>query len=291
MSVFSKLIKVAAPVVATIAPIVGGPAGTAVAAVASAKVASDRRAQAKFLQEKEKSRMMDVGPTSFLRGGADPYASQLIVNAGSPPPSSGFFSTVRSGLQQVGGLVSDAFSSGIPQLFGYNRPQNVQQQPALTTITNVGAQESSGSGSIQQAGFGGIVPGLVSGARTLLKSPLGQVALGGGSAIGLSMIGADGKPVRVTRKMRSQLKNLLRMTGNNYALVGDFLGYSQDMMLFILSKRFRNDGPVVTKAALRKTKQTVRRLKSMCDMYDSLRPTARRRTTPMRRASTTLIKN
>ena len=63
--------------------------------------------------------------------------------------------------------------------------------------------------------------------------------------------------------------------------------------VLILTKRFRNDGPVVTKAALRKTKTTIRRLKDMCDMYDSLRPraTARRRTTPMRRATTTLIKN
>ena len=61
----------------------------------------------------------------------------------------------------------------------------------------------------------------------------------------------------------------------------------------ILLKRFRNDGPVITKAALRKTKSTIRKLKNMCDMYEDLRPTARRRT-PMRRAtraSTTLIKN
>jgi hypothetical protein len=48
---------------------------------------------------------------------------------------------------------------------------------------------------------------------------------------------------------------------------------------------------MVTKAALRKTKTTVRRLKSMCDMYDSLRPTATRRKAPMKRASTTLISN
>jgi len=70
------------------------------------------------------------------------------------------------------------------------------------------------------------------------------------------------------------------------------LGIDQQTLVFILLKRFRNDGPVVTKAALRKTKQTVRRLKSMCDMYDDLRPraTARRRS-PMKRATTTLISN
>ena len=59
----------------------------------------------------------------------------------------------------------------------------------------------------------------------------------------------------------------------------------------ILTKRFRNDGAVVTKAALRKTKTTIRRMKNMCDMYDSLRPAATRRRAPMKRAATTLISN
>ena len=75
-------------------------------------------------------------------------------------------------------------------------------------------------------------------------------------------------------------------------MAADMLGVSTDFFISVLLKSFRNDGPVVTKAALRKTKSTVRRLKSMCDMYDSLRPTATRRRTPMKRASTTtLIKN
>ena len=271
----------------------GGPIGAATAAMAT----ESAKRQEKIIKrenaalQEEYNSMMDFGMGSSRPTFVDPYQSQLTVNRGQPQGSSGFFGTVSSGLQQVGGLVRDVFSSGLPQLFGVSRPAGVGQQPAITTVTNVGAQESQGSGSIQSAGMGALLPSVLGGARSLLKSPIGQVALGGGIGTALQMIGADGKPVRVTRKMRSQLKNLLRMTGNNYALVGDFLGYDQDVMLFILSKRFRNDGPVVTKAALRKTKQTVRRLKSMCDMYDSLRPTARRRTTPMRRASTTLIKN
>ena len=69
------------------------------------------------------------------------------------------------------------------------------------------------------------------------------------------------------------------------------LGVSPEMFVQVLLKRFRNDGAVVTKAALRKTKRTVNRLKGMCDMYDSLRPSATRRRTPMKRASTTLISN
>jgi hypothetical protein len=65
------------------------------------------------------------------------------------------------------------------------------------------------------------------------------------------------------------------------------------MLVMILLKRFRNDGPVVTKAALRKTKQTIRRLHSMQDVLKSITPTATmRRRSPMKRATTTtLIKN
>ena len=92
--------------------------------------------------------------------------------------------------------------------------------------------------------------------------------------------------------MKSQARMVLNMTGGNLSAASQMLGIDENTLVMILLKRFRNDGPVVTKAALRKTKQTVRRLKSMCDMYDSLRPSATRRKTPMRRSSTTtLIKN
>ena len=137
------------------------------------------------------------------------------------------------------------------------------------------------------------MPSLVGAARGLLKSPLGQIGIGTGVGSALSLISTDGKQMRVTRKMKSQLKNLLRMTNNNYALVGDFLNLNQDQMLFILNKRFRNDGPVVTKAALRKTKSTIRKLHNMQDVLKSITPTAAgRRRAPIKRAmSTTLIKN
>ena len=136
------------------------------------------------------------------------------------------------------------------------------------------------------------MPQIIAGGRSLIGSKIGQTAIGTGVGLGLSMLGADGKPIRITRKKKAQAKQLLMMTGGNLAVTADFLGITQEQLVFILLKRFRNDGPVVTKAALRKTKSTIRKLKNMCDMYDDLRPTARRRT-PMKRArsTTTLIKN
>ena len=126
----------------------------------------------------------------------------------------------------------------------------------------------------------------------MLKSPLGQLALGTGTGVALSGLGDQPSGMRITRKMKSQARMVLNMTGGNLSAAADILGIDENMLVMIILKRFRNDGPVVTKAALRKTKQTVRRLKSMCNMYDSLRPTATRRRSPMKRASTTtLIKN
>jgi len=291
MSTLSNFIKKAAPVVSIVA--MGTPLGTAAAVVSHEQARADasyRRKVAEEQQNQRRANMMDFGTASSRPTFVDPYASQLIPNAGAG--DTGFLSTLRGGLREVGGLVSDVFSTGILQLFGTPRPANVGQQPAITTVTSVGAQESQGSGSIQQAGIGGLLPSVLGGARSLLKSPIGQIALGGGAGLALQGMGTQGTGMRITRKMKSQARMVLNMTGGNLSAASQMLGIDEQMLVMILLKRFRNDGPVVTKAALRKTKQTVRRLKSMCDMYDSLRPTATRRKAPMRRSSTTtLIKN
>ena len=290
MSFLSNLIKKAAPIVATVGA--GTAVGTAAAVVASEQARRDASYRQKIADEQRRQAEMEF--MNSTRSSIPTIQANLAATApvvGTQSSGGGFFDTVRGGLREVGGFVSDVFGSGLPQLFGVQRPQGVLQQPALTTVTNIGAQESQGSGSIQ-TGAGSLLAPFVSGARNLLKTPQGQLALGGGSALVGSMFGSDGKQMRITRKMKSQARMVLNMTGGNIAAASDILGIDQNTLIMILLKRFRNDGPVVTKAALRKTKQTVRRLKSMCDMYDSLRPTATRRRTPMKRAtSTTLIKN
>ena len=262
MSILSNLVrKVSAPI-ASVASLIPNPIAQGVAIGAGVIAQDTARREFKQAQEKERSSFMEIfggGTGSTFR---DPYASSLVVNKGTAAPSSGFFGDIRSGLREVGGFVSDVFASGIPQLFGKTRPPGIGQQPAVTTVTNVGAQESQGSGSLQ-AGMGGLVPGLIGAGRQFLKSPMGQLAFGTGAGLGVSLIGADGKPMRITRKMKSQARMVLNMTGGNLQAAADILGIDQNMLVMILLKRFRNDGPVVTKAALRKTKQTDRRLKSM----------------------------
>ena len=288
MSWLSNIVKQVAPIVATVSP---DPVTKGIATAATLQYQKQEANYQKKLAE-EKLRERKIMPANYPSG-FDPVTGNVTMQPTTTQQAGmgGFFGGVTDFFKGAGEVIGSAFGSGIPQLLGINRPRGVGQQPAITTVTNVGAQESQGSGSIQ-AGMGSLLPSLVTGARSLIKSPVGQLLTGTGVGTAISMLGADGKPMRITRKMKAQARSLLNMTGGNLALTADFLGISEQQLVFILLKRFRNDGPVVTKAALRKTKSTIRKMKNMCDMYDDLRPAARRRT-PMRRKSstTTLIKN
>ena len=268
----------------------GGPVGAFTATVATEQAKSQEKKirNQQLAQEREITGMELFNNQSPSIGAVQvPPYRPATQQAGM----GGFFSGVTDFFKGAGEVIGSAFGSGIPQLLGVGRPRGIGQQPAVTSVTNIGAQESQGSGSIQ-AGMGSLLPQVVGAARGLLKSPLGQVGFGTGVGTALSFIGADGKPMRMTRRMKAQARSLLNMTGGNLSVTADFLGISEEALVALLLKRFRNDGPVVTKAALRKTKSTIRKLKNMCDMYDDLRPAARRRS-PMKRArsSTTLIKN
>ena len=291
MSILSNLVRKVSGPVATVASLIPTPPAQAVAFVSS-KIAQDTaRRDFKRAQEQERKKAMELFNSSSIPTIQRNLAATTPV-LGTQSSGGGFFDTVRGGLREVGGFVSDVFSSGIPQLLGVQRPAGVRQQPAVTSVTNIGAQESQGSGSIQ-AGAGSLLAPVLSGARNLLKTPQGQLALGGGTALVGSLFGGDAKQMRITRKMKSQARMVLNMTGGNLSAAADMLGIDENTLVMILLKRFRNDGPVVTKAALRKTKQTIRRLHSMQDVLKSITPTATmRRRAPMKRASTTtLIKN
>ena len=296
MSFLSKLTKVVIPTAIGFAT--GGPAGAFVAGVGASQA---EKAERKFkeqqqLQAKETDMSEIFGRTSTFR---DPYAGTgvLTPNIGTQSSGGGFFSDVGQFFRSAGGVVREAFGSGIPQLFGVGRPQGVAQQPAITTVTNVGAQESQGSGSIQ-AGIGSGLSTLIGAGRSLISSPAGQIAIGTGVGLATGLMDASGRSIRITRKTKRLAQQAYALSmgdlGRATQLFAQLSGISvnEQQYVLILTKRFRNDGAVITKAALRKTRSTIRKMKSMCDMYDDLRPTARRRS-PMKRAraTTTLIKN
>jgi len=292
MSWLSSIVKKAAPFVAAAAP------GTPVGTVAAIKTVADAKAQQKFLTETAKQQQeQQLKELNKMALGSGEFGTPGYSFTTPTVQQPGFFERLGNVASNVGQTLLTGFETAVPSLlnraiFGDSRPRSAAQGPALTTITNVGAQESQGSGSIQ-AGAGALLPSVISGARSLLKTPAGQLALGTGAAGALSFMGTDGKKMRITRKMKSQARTVLNIAGGNISLAADILNISEEMLVSVLLKRFRNDGPVVTKAALRKTKSTIRRLHSMQDVLKSITPTAagRRRAPTKRTMSTTLIKN
>jgi len=286
MSFLSNLIKKAAPIIATVAP--GTPIGTAAAVVTYGQAKQEQSYQRKLAekrQREEQQRMSEIfgSNSTGLSRVQQPMSGSRISTS-----NAGFGSSFGSFLSDVGQNIVSPLSG----LFSQVRPFISQQsvgQPALPTRSNLGGQESQSSGVTE--GFVGGIPNVLGQAARFLRTPAGQVGTGLVGGIGASLLGNQCGGTRITRKMKSQYRAVLNLAQGDYDQAAAMIGVSTDMFIAVLLKRFRNDGPVVTKAALRKTKTTVRRLKSMCDMYDSLRPTATRRKAPMRRASTTLISN
>ena len=260
----------------------GGPIGAAKAA-ATTEVQKKQERQVKQQVNARRQQEMEMMNNSGGVPNIPLYQPQMQAQS---TQNSGFLGSLGQTFRDIGSTVSDFFSiPGTSQLLGSRAGSSLQ--PAIDRQSQRG-QETSGT---SQAFMGNLLPA-ISAAGRFLKSPTGA-AVGGGIA-GLLSGGLDmqSSGMRITKKMKSQVRSVLNITGGDIGATANFLGLSTDQVMMILLKRFRNDGPVVTKAALRKTKTTIRRLKHMCDVYDDMRAPAKRRA-PMRRAtrSTTLIKN
>lgn len=127
---------------------------------------------------------------------------------------------------------------------------------------------------IQQASL----PAIISGGRSAVSTIGGMLGLAGGAImvapVILDPITGEEKKLRVTRRLKSNVKKAVEMFGVEF--VAEQMGTTVDVIFYILTKRMRNDGPAITKAALRKTRSTMRKLDAMCDMRDKMRPPARR---------------
>lgn len=136
------------------------------------------------------------------------------------------------------------------------------------------------------------LPAIISGGSAAARTIGGMLGLAGGAMMIAPLITdpltGEQKKLRVTRKLKSQVKKAVEMFGVEF--VAEQMGTDVEVVVYILTKRMRNDGPYVTKAAVRKTRSTIRKMKSLCDMYDDLRPAARRRA-PARKTMSTRITN
>ena len=171
------------------------------------------------------------------------------------------------------------------QRMSYNRniqPASYVPQPSMQ-YNNPNIQPALGGLVIQ----GGRAVGQAAGSAGKNLFPF---LFGGAAAASPYIIDAltgEPKKLRVTRKLKSDVKKAVEMFGAD--AVAEQMGTSIDVVFYILTKKMRNDGPYVTKAAVRKTRATVRKMKTMCDLYDDLRPAAKRRAPTRRAAGATRI--
>lgn len=93
----------------------------------------------------------------------------------------------------------------------------------------------------------------------------GSALLGGAAAvIDLFIqdpVTGEVKRKKITRKFKSQVKQSVMLIGLEET--ANMLNTTPDIVVQILLKRFRNDGPFITKAAVRKTKATVRKMETV----------------------------
>ena len=182
---------------------------------------------------------------------------------------------------------SSSGEAGIPASSSIYAPTFLAGATPASFGSNVPAMPRMGGA--QQANLPAIVGGTVGAARSIG----GMLGLAGGAIMVaptiIDMVTGEEKKLRVTRRLRSQVKQAVMMFG--VEVVAENMGTTPEVIFYILTKKMRNDGAYVTKAAVRKTKQTVRKMKHLCDMYDDLRPPARRAPARRTASKTTLIKN
>ena len=161
---------------------------------------------------------------------------------------------------------------------------------------------AQGFGMPQQAfigGLGGLVPGITAAGRALSRIPGGTKGLITGTGAGLAVdffLDQFGEPKKlvITRKMQRDVKKLFMMAGGDFDMTAQLYAMATgrrltgEQVVKIITKTFKNQGPYVTKAAVRKTRQTIRKMETLCDLKDRLAPPKRRAPARRRTMSTSI---
>lgn len=215
----------------------------------------------------------------------------------------------QAALTTLGSLGEDAPVARSPRSDVSAPPAGVDSPATVSQISQTGQLMprmptgraegfSGGFGMPNQAfigglGLGGIAAG---GLRALSRLPTGKLVGAGGAILAadtfIDIFGNEKKLV-ITRKLQRDVKKVFMLSGGDVTFVAQNSGMlfaknlSTDQVLQILFKTFKNQGPFVTKAAVRKTRATIRKMETLCDLKDRLCPpkTTRRRT-PARKSST-----
>ena len=178
-------------------------------------------------------------------------------------------------------------------------PAGVDSAATLTNLSQTSGfantMTAGGGGAVNPAFVGGFgIPGIVGQlGKSLFKSP-GSSALTGfgvGQIVDFFVdeMGQQKKLV-ITRKMQRDVKKLFMLSGGDFNMTAELYRMATgrqitpEQVVKIVTKTFKNQGPYVTKAAVRKTRSTIRKMETLCDLKDRLCPPKRR--APARRRTT-----
>ena len=202
------------------------------------------------------------------------------------------------------GSIAQAGATGLSAI---NRTQQ-GQSVAVSQATQTQPQESQQSGtqggmmyqngflpasfaniptppSTQQSGFQNVnLPALFMGGGAILSGAAAVIDL-----FYNDPITGETKRKKITRKFKSQVKQSVELVGLEET--ARMLNTEPEIVVQVLLKRFRNDGPYITKAAVRKTRSTVRKMEQVNMLSKEIAKlagtsTTRRRATSGTRAST-----
>jgi hypothetical protein len=220
------------------------------------------------------------------------------------------------GAPTIGRSIGGALSSGVSKVgeaLDFNSPAAGVDSPAtVAPVSQTSNLPVAGIPSFvqgtgmqtqpQQAFIGGLAPlvgqGLSQAARVLSRPSVGG-AIGGFGAGAVAEFFVDQfgqqKKLVITRKMQRDVKKLFMMSGGDFNMTAQLYrmatgrSITGEQVVMIITKTFKNQGPYVTKAAVRKTRSTIRKMETLCDLKDRLAPP--RRAAPRRRTmgSTTKV--
>lgn len=221
------------------------------------------------------------------------YATGYVVSGGNP--------LVAEGGARVGGELSSRLDSdgSEGQATARSVNQNLPSESAGSGNRMINPYEMNMGTNPQQAFFGPALTALGRGAlqtgsRFIANRPtatgVGLGLLGTGASMFMDGDGCMRRMV-ITRKMQREVKELFMYAGGDMEAVAQIYSqykgrnYTAQDILAIMLKKFRNDGPYVTKAAVRKTRSTIRKMSRLNQLYADITPKAR--AAPRRRAAST----
>ena len=207
----------------------------------------------------------------------------------------------------TGAIVGKSVGGGITEAIDPRRQQQ-GQAVAVSQATQTIPQETQASGVseqmvynqfIQPASFANLPTPPVGTMGGVQQANLPAIFMGGGALLSgaaavidlffIDPITGEQKRKKITRKFKSQVKQSVMLIGLEET--ANMLNTTPDIIVQILLKRFRNDGPYITKAAVRKTRATVRKMEQVNMLTKEIAKLAgstatRRRATTGARAST-----